>query len=118
MKKIIAAALFSTIGFVSFHAQAFITVIDVTEKNGEVTTISNGTEYKFNELAGKAISYRGQASEAVKLFTSLADAELPKGLYEVDTEINAATETVAIIIRVQGFAGSDYSSWILKKVGN
>ncbi len=109
--------LAAAIGLVSFDASAFITVIDVAETNGKVTTISNAEDYKFSELAGKAIYYRGQSSEAVVLFTRLAAAELPTGLYEIDTEINAVTEAISIVIRVQGFFGWEYSSWILKKTG-
>ncbi len=101
--------------FVSSNAFAFITVIDVTEVSGEVTTIQNPADYDFNNLEGKELAYRGQPNEAVTLFQEIAKLGLPQGLVEISTEINPATETVAVTVRVQGFIGWQYSYWILKK---
>jgi hypothetical protein len=50
-------------------------------------------------------------------FEGVAKLGLPQGYTEIMTEINAASETISVIIRVQGFAGWAYSYWILRKAG-
>lgn len=114
--KYLMSLFVSVLFIVSTQASAFITVIDVEEINGQITTITNPSEYTLEQMNTKYLSYRGQAEAAAQLFSDMADKIAP-GLVEVEYEINAETQTIALTVKVQGFVGFDYSYWIIKKSG-
>ncbi|MGE0633333.1 MAG: hypothetical protein AB7O96_13050 [Pseudobdellovibrionaceae bacterium] len=116
--KLIAILATSLILF-SSQAFAFITVIDVNQANGERLTISNASEHSFGDLdGGFGMSYRGTPSGAIALFQALADKELPQKLTTYEFEVNPTTETVSVIVKVQGFFGETHSYFVIKKTGN
>ena len=98
------------------QAFAFMTVIDVEEFDGTITTIQSSSDYTLNQMKGKSVTYRGLAEEAVDLFEEIAEASAP-GYVEVESEISE-TETLLITVKVQGLFGFYYSYWTLPKSGN
>lgn len=102
----------------SNSAFAFITVIDVEQKNGSTITVDSSDDISFNDLNGLALSYSGNADEAIVLFKDIASVELPKDLTEYEFETNSATGTISVIIKSQGTLGYSYSFFVIKKSGN
>lgn len=115
--KMVSGFILAMLVSASSHAFAFITVIDVTEVAGKVTTIQSPSEYPYENLLNKEIVYRGKAEEAISLFEGVVKLGTPQGLTEIDSEFNASTGTVSVTVRVQGVAGWIYNYWIMKKSG-
>lgn len=109
---LVACLLFSNSVF------AFITVIDVEQKNGNIVTVDSADDIAFTDLLDVSLSYRGNAEEAVVLFQDIAANELPKGLTEYDFETNSTTGTISVIIKVQGTFGYSYNFFVIKRSGN
>lgn len=114
--NIFCKILFSVLAAACFQASAFITVIDVEEINGTVTTIVKASDYSLERMSTKYLSYRGQAEAAAQLFIEIAE-EVAPGLVEVDYEIHPESQTISLTVKTQGFAGFDYSYWIIRNSG-
>lgn len=116
MKKLtLTVAAFVSL-LITSQAFAFITVIDVQEPTGQMTTIQNSSDYSLGQMNRKFLSYRGQADEAVTLFSSVVQNEAP--LAVIDVDINEETGTIATTVAVNGYFGFEYYYYVLKKSGN
>jgi len=116
MKKIILTLTVVFSFMTSTQAFAFITVIDVHELAGQVTTIQNGSDYSLDQMDKKFLSYRGQPAEAVSLFELIVHNYVP--LANVDAEVNNETGTISATVSVNGYLGFEYFYFIIKQSGN
>ena len=98
----------------SLEAMAFITVIDVYETDGSVTTVSSENEYPIEAMRSKSLMYRGIPSEAEALFLSIAGKKLADGSI-LESEINEETGTISVIVGANGFFGTEYHYFVIKK---